>query len=124
LVVAALIVNLQVGERRRREGRIKTTAAVVVTETGDEVRFATAGGEVVQVPEPERVNAGTQRNGEAVDILYRSDRPTDVLLVESTLARDITLWFVALKLLVGGTVFLGVGFRRLGQARAAVTAAA
>ena len=83
------------------------------------MRFTTADGSVVQVPEPERVNPGTQRDGQAVEILYRSDRPTDVLLVESTTARDITLWVVALKMLVGGPVFLGVGIRRRRQARAA-----
>jgi len=46
-------------------------------------------------------------------VLYRPDRPTDVILDESTIARDITLWVVALKLLVGGVIFLVVGIRRL-----------
>ena len=119
LVVSALIVHLQVGERQHRAGRIKTTATVVVAQTGNEVRFTTAGGSVVQVPEPNRVNPGTQRDGQAVEVLYRPDRPTDVLLLESTTARDITLWVVALKMLVGGPVFLGVGIRRLRQAHAA-----
>jgi hypothetical protein len=119
LVVSALIVHLQVGERQHRAGRIRTTATVVVAQAGNQVRFTTADGSVVQVREPDRVNAGTQRDGQAVDVLYRPDRPTDVLLVESTTARDITLWVVALKMLVGGPVFLGVGIRRLRQARAA-----
>jgi hypothetical protein len=119
LVVAALIVHLQVAERARRAGRIKTTATVVVAATGNEVKFTTANGSVEQVREPDRVNPGTQRDGQPVEILYRADRPTDVLLVESTTARDITLWVVALKMLVGGPVFLGVGIRRLRQARAA-----
>ena len=69
------------------------------------------------------MNPGTQRDGDTVKLLYRSDRPTDVLLVESTMARDITLWFVALKMLVGGPVFLGVGVPRHRQARAAAAVA-
>jgi hypothetical protein len=68
---------------------------------------------VVRVPEPERVNPGTQHDGQIVTILYRPDRPTDVLLDENTAARDITLWLIAVKLVVGGLVFLGVGIRRL-----------
>ena len=75
LLVAVVIVNLQVGEHRRRAGRIKTTAEVVIAPTGNQVRFVTAGGEVVQVPEPERVNPGTQHNGQAIDILYRARSP-------------------------------------------------
>ena len=66
-----------------------------------------------RVPEPERVNPGTQHGGQIVTILYRPERPTDVLLDENTAARDITLWLIAVKLLVGGLVFLGVGIRRL-----------
>ena len=46
-------------------------------------------------------------------MLYRPDRPTDVIIDESTAARDITLWIVAVKMLVGGSVFLVVGVRRL-----------
>ena len=119
LVVAALIVHLQVDERERRAGRIKTDAIVVVTPTRTDVRFTTAAGTTVQVPEPERVNPGTARAGDTVAVLYRPDRPADVLIDESTTARDITLWFVAVKLLVGGLVFLGVGINRLRSLRSA-----
>ena len=116
LIVAALIIHLQVDERARRAGRIKTEATVIVGATGNDIEFTTANGAVVRVAEPERVNPGTQRDGQTVTILYRPDRPRDVLVDESTTARDITLWFVALKLLVGGPVFLAVGIRRLRQA--------
>lgn len=120
LVVSALVVHLQVGERERRAGRIKTEAIVLVTSTRTDVRFTTATGTTVQVREPERVNPGTARDGDTIAVLYRPDRPTDVLIDESTTARDITLWFVAVKLLVGGVVFLGVGINRLRKLRNAV----
>ena len=113
VVVAALIVHLQVDERARRSGRVKARAAVVLLPARTDLRFTALDGSVVEVPEPDRVNPGTQRDGETVPILYRPDRPTDVLLVESTTARDLTLWFVAVKLLVGGLVFFVVGIRRL-----------
>lgn len=123
IFVAALIVHLQIDERTRRAGRVKTEAVLVVSSTRSDVRFTTASGEVVQVPEPTRVNPGSDANGQRITVLYRPDRPTDVIIDESTAARDITLWIVALKLLVGGPVFLGVGFRRLKQARAALVSA-
>jgi hypothetical protein len=113
LAVGALIVHLQVGERARRAGRVKTDAVVLVSGARTDVRFTTSGGSVVRVPEPDRVNPGTQHDGQRVAVLYRPDRPTDVILDESTTARDITLWVVAVKLLVGGLVFLVVGIRRL-----------
>lgn len=115
LIVAALIIHLQVGERARRAGRVKIEATVIVGARGNDVQFTTTDGVVVRVAEPERVNPGTQRDGQTVTILYRPNRPRDVLVDESTTARDITLWFVALKLLVGGPVFLAVGIRRLRQ---------
>jgi DnaJ domain/Protein of unknown function (DUF3592) len=117
--VAVLIVHLQIDERTRRAGRVKTPAVLVVSSTRSDVRFTTATGQVVQVPEPTRVNPGPDADGDRVTVLYRPDRPTDVIIDESTAARDITLWIVALKMLIGGPVFLGVGFRRLRQAQTA-----
>ena len=117
IFVATLIVHLQIAENARRAGRIKTEAVLVVSPTRSDVRFTTATGEVVQVREPTRVNPGTDVGGQPVTVLYRPDRPTDVIIDESTAARDITLWIVALKLLVGGPIFIGVGIRRLRHAR-------
>jgi DnaJ domain len=113
LIAAALVVHLKLDEQSKRAGRVKTDAVVVARGQQRDVRFTTTAGEVVQVPEPTRVNPGTQRDGQTVAILYRRDRPTDVIISESTVARDITLWIVAAKLLVGGIVFLVVGSRRL-----------
>jgi hypothetical protein len=113
LLAGALVLHLKADEQVRRAGRVKTDAVLLVSGTRRTVRFRTADGSVVQVPEPTRVNPGAQRDGQTITILYRADRPTDVIIAESTVARDITLWIVAAKLLVGGIVFLGVGIRRL-----------
>ncbi len=51
--------------------------------------------------------------GSQVEILYDRDDPSTVINNESQLARDITLWIVAIKLLVGGVIFVGVGALRL-----------
>jgi DnaJ domain len=124
ILVATLIVHLQLDEHARRAGRVKTAAVLVVSPTRSDVRFTTATGQVVQVAEPARVNPGADNNGDQITVLYRPDRPTDVIIDESTAARDITLWIIVVKLLVGGPVFLGVGFRRLKQARARTRGAA
>jgi hypothetical protein len=108
VVVAVLVVRLQAHDSARRAGRVRVEAAVIPTGTHDDVRFTTASGAVVQVPEPDRVDPGT---GTRVALLYRPADPRDVIVDESTTARNITLWIVALKLLVGGVVFVGVGIR-------------
>ena len=117
LVVAGLVAHFQATERSRRDGRVKIEAVLLVAGTRHQVRFTASDGRVVQVPEPDRVNPGAERDGQRLAVLYRPDRPTDVIIDESTTARDITLWIVATKLLVGGTVFLVVGLRRLRRLR-------
>lgn len=116
IFATVLIVHLQIDERARRAGRVKTEAVLVVSAARSDVRFTTPAGTVVQVPEPNRVNPGADRNGQPITVLYRPDRPSDVIIDESTAARDITLWIVAVKLLVGGATFLVVGIRRLRRA--------
>jgi hypothetical protein len=116
VIVAGLVAHFQASERARRAGRVKTEAVLLVSPTRHEVRFTTSAGAVVQVTEPTRVNPGAERDGQRIAVLYRPDRPTDVIVDESTVARDITLWIVAVKLLVGGAIFLVVGIRRLNQA--------
>ena len=119
VLVAGLVVHFQAGDRAHRAGRVKTEATLIVSAGGNDVRFTTAAHTVVEVKEPNRVNPGAERDGQHMAVLYRPDRPTDVIIDESTTARDITLWIVALKLLVGGPVFLVVGIRRLRRANAA-----
>jgi hypothetical protein len=46
-------------------------------------------------------------------VLYDPDDPRDVIADESHVARDITLWIVAIKLFVGGPVFAVLGRRTL-----------
>jgi DnaJ domain len=113
IVVSVVIVRLQAHDRARRAGRVHADAVIVPADGHSDVRFTTSAGTTIQVTEPRRVDPGSDAAGAQLSILYRPDRPQDVIVDESTTARDITLWIVALKLLVGGTVFLVVGARRL-----------
>lgn len=120
VLVAILVIRVQAHDHSRRAGRLKTEAVIVLTGGRADIRFTTASGTVVRVPEPDRVNPGSDRAGQKLAVLYRPGDPRDVLVDESTAARDITLWIVAVKLLVGGAIFVGVGLhgrRRVGLAR-------
>jgi hypothetical protein len=44
---------------------------------------------------------------------YDRADPTRIVADDSHTARDVTLWIVAVKFLVGGAILVGVGVRRL-----------
>jgi hypothetical protein len=113
IAVSVVIIRLQAHDRARRAGRLHADAVIVADGRHTDVRFATAAGTTIQVREPNRINPGSDAPGSRLGVLYRADRPGDVIADESTAARDITLWIVALKLLVGGVIFVVVGARRL-----------
>jgi Protein of unknown function (DUF3592) len=86
---------------------------VVQTAGERQLEFTTATGEVIRAPEPVRTGTGDAPVGARVDIRYDPDRPNQVITTEDKLARDITLWIVAVKLLVVGAFFVGWGIHRL-----------
>lgn len=111
VAAAVLTAALMADSARFRDESIAVTATVVDGPGGSEVLFTTREGEVVQVPEPEPDNPNAA--GVSLGIRYAIDDPTEVRVDESTLARDITVGIVALKLLIGGPVLIVVGARRL-----------
>lgn len=118
LAATALIISLQRHDADLRHRGTPTTATVVVVGGERRLEFTTATGELVQAPEPLRTGTGDARVGERVDIRYDPQRPTQVITSEDKFARDITLWIVAVKLLVVGAFFVGWGVHRLRRARA------
>ena len=66
--------------------------------------------------EPQQHGEGNNL-GPTVAVRYDPANPAHVVVDASTFGRDITLAVVALKLLVGGPVFVALGARRL-RARA------
>jgi hypothetical protein len=112
LAATALIVSLQRHDADLRNRGTPTTAAVVLDGGERRLEFATPAG-VVRAPEPLRTGTGDARVGERVEIRYDPERPTQVITTEDKFARDITLWIVAVKLLVVGAFFVGWGAYRL-----------
>ena len=113
IVASVLVVALQRHDAALRADGVETTATVVEVRGERRLVFTTADGEEIRAREPLKSGTGRPPVGSQVEILYDRDDPTTVVNDESQLARDITLWIVAIKLLVGGAVFVVVGARRL-----------
>jgi hypothetical protein len=109
LGAAFLTWRLHDGDARRRARFLPVTAL----RTGDgDITFVTAGGRKVRTREPEQHGEGSG-SGSTVRVRYDPAEPTHVIVDANTLGRDITLAIVALKLLIGGPVFVVLGARRL-----------
>ena len=120
LVAGALVTVLGVGaayltwhlhERdARRHAHFRPVTAVRVAD-GD-ITFFTADGRSVRTREPQQHGEGNNL-GPTVAVRYDPANPTHVIVDANTFGRDITLAVVALKLLVGGPIFVVLGARRL-----------
>ena len=108
LVVSFFVAGLQRADSDRRTGRIAVTAQRLAGGERAQVEFVTRNGERVVANEPEQQNPGVR--GTTVDVLYDPAQPTDVIADENYLARNITLWIVAVKLLVGGPILAAYGW--------------
>lgn len=113
IVASVLVVALQRHDAALRADGVEATATVVEVEGERRLVFTTAEGDEIRAEEPLKSGTGRPPVGSQVEILYDRDDPTTVVNHGSQLARDITLWIVAVKLLVGGAVFVVVGARRL-----------
>jgi DnaJ domain/Protein of unknown function (DUF3592) len=117
LAATVLIILLQRHDADLRSRGTAATATVVQVNGARRLEFTTTAGDVVRAPEPLRTGTGDARVGDRVEIRYDPDRPTQVITTEDKFARDITLWIVAVKLLVVGTFFVGWGVHRLRRTR-------
>ena len=116
IVASFLVVALQRHDAALRADGVEATATVVELRGERRLVFTTAEGDEVTAKEPLKSGTGRAPIGSQVEILYDRDHPTTVINDESQLARDITLWIVAIKLLVGGVIFVVVGAHRLRRA--------
>jgi hypothetical protein len=117
LAATVLIISLQRHDADLRSRGTPATATVVEIGSTRQLEFTTATGQVVRAPEPLHTGTGDARVGDRVDIRYDPSRPTQVITTDDKFARDITLWIVAVKLLVVGAFFVGWGVYRLRRAQ-------
>jgi curved DNA-binding protein CbpA len=101
----------------RKRARYVPATAVRAEDAGRRVVvFETRDGRRVEAPEPQHYGDPASV-GQTVRIRYDPNDPTRVIPDATTFGRDITLAIVALKLLVGGPIFIGFGARRLSSAQ-------
>jgi DnaJ domain len=117
VVASVLVIALQRHDAALRRDGVETTAVVVEAGGGERrLEFVGPDGDLVRAPEPLKSGTGRPPVGSQVEIRYDRDDPTTVISNESQLARDITLWIVAVKLLAGGLIFVIAGAHRLRRA--------
>jgi hypothetical protein len=110
---AVWVISLQRHDADLRARGVATTATVV--EAGGERRleFTTRDGQTVRAVEQVKSGEEEPPVGARVAIHYDRGDPTSVVTDTSHTGRDITLWIVAVKLILGGIVLAIVGARRL-----------
>jgi curved DNA-binding protein CbpA len=119
IAATALVISLQRHDADLRSRGTPARATVVQVGGERRLEFTTATGAVVRASEPVRTGTGEKPVGSHVDIRYDPDKPTQVITTDDKFARDITLWIVAVKLLVVGAFFIGWGVHRLRRTRRA-----
>jgi hypothetical protein len=117
LVVGAFVISLQRHDADLRAHGVATTA-VVVQERGERrLEFETANGARVLATEPVKTGEEAPAIGSRIGIHYDRSDPTNIVADESHTGRNITLWIVAVKFVLGGAVLMWFGIRALRRFR-------
>lgn len=111
-LAAAVVITLQVRDARLRDDGLPAQAVVVRDHGVPRLEFVTKAGTLVRTDLPDSKSGGMTA-GDIVDVRYDREDPQRVVTARSTVGRDVTLWLVAAKLLIVGTVLAIVGGRRL-----------
>ena len=112
VLAAGVVISLMARDARLRNNGVAVEAIVVREDGAPRLEFVTKAGNVVRADLPDSKSGGLAA-GDTVEIRYDRDDPTRVVTATHTVGRDITLWIVAVKLLVVGAVLAIVGGRRL-----------
>jgi DnaJ domain len=116
LLAGAFVFSLQRHDAELRANGVATVATVVQVHGERRLEFATASGRVVRATESVKTGEEAPLVGSRVPIHYDRSDPTSIVTDDSHAGRNITLWIVAVKFVVGGAVLLGFGVRRLRRA--------
>jgi hypothetical protein len=119
VAAAVWVISLQRNDAALRARGVATTATMVDVDGERRLEFTTRDGRTVRAVE--RTKSGEQQPGlgAQVAIHYDRDDPTTIVTDAAHTGRDVTLWIVAVKLVIGGAVLLVVALRRLRRLRRA-----
>jgi hypothetical protein len=110
---AAWVVSLQREDADLRARGVAATAVVVDARGGRLLEFTTRDGTLVRTQESQKTGEVAPLVGARVPIHYDRSDPTTIVTDQSHTGRDVTLWIVAVKLVVGGALLVWFGRRRL-----------
>jgi hypothetical protein len=116
VVAGVFVYSLQRHDGELRANGIATTAVVVPVDGEQRLEFETRDGTVVRATESVKTGEEQPAFGTEVRIYYDPDDPTTVVTDDSHTGRNVTLWIVAAKLVLGGALLVGFGLRRLTRA--------
>ncbi|MGO9876880.1 MAG: DnaJ domain-containing protein [Acidimicrobiia bacterium] len=115
---AVLTWSMYAHDANQRSRYLPVTATRIDINGASMDSFQTRTGERVLVREPQQ-HGDPSALGPTVKIRYDPADPERVIADDNNMGRDITFTIVALKLLIGGPVFMVFGARRLRSATAA-----
>jgi len=115
IISAGWVIALQRHDADLRASGVPVTAHVVQVDGQRRFQFTTRSGETVRATESTKSGTEAPAIGSTVAIRYDRDDPSQIVVDASHFARDITLWIVAVKLVVGGALLVFFGARRLRQ---------
>jgi hypothetical protein len=107
------VVSLQQHDADLRARGVATVATVVEVNGRRLLEFTTRNRRTIRAAEGQKSGEAQPAVGARVPIHYDKTDPTTVVTDESHTGRDLTLWIVAVKLLIGGAVLAVFGARRL-----------
>lgn len=113
LVVGTFVFSLQRHDADLQANGVATTAVVVSVDGERRLEFETRDGTVVRATESVKTGEEQPAVGSRVRIHYDPDDPTTVVTDDGHTGRNVTLWIVAVKLVLGGSLLLWFGLRRL-----------
>jgi hypothetical protein len=113
LVVGGFVFSLQEHDADLQANGVAATAVVIQVNGERRLEFETTGGRVVRATESVKTGEEQPPVGSRVKIHYDRSDPTSIVTDDSHTGRNITLWIVAVKLVVGGAVLVWFGVRRL-----------
>ena len=117
IAAAAWVVSLQRHDGDLRARGVAATAVVVDARGERLLEFTTREGTLVRTQESQKTGEVAPLVGAQVPIHYDRRDPTTIVTDQSHTGRDVTLWIVAVKLVVGGALLVWFGRRRLRRAR-------
>ncbi len=116
IAMSVFVISLQRHDSVLRSRGVAAVATVVEVNGERRLRFVGPGGHAVVGEESVKSGEEQPAVGTQVAIHYDRSDPTNVVTDQSHAARDITLWIVAVKFMVGGVVLVWFGTRRLRRA--------